>query len=509
MKQSRNLRRAAIAASIGLAASLAPPAFAAKPTDSAALRGAVSAGNIKTHLKALQVIASANADNRAAGTPGYEASADYVEDQLDAAGYDTERQEFSYEQYTRISASLERLSPSPREYALGELPDGFLDMEYSGSDDVTAGLTAVDLNLAGDRASTSGCESSDFAGFTAGDIALIQRGSCDFRVKVDNAVEAGAVGVIIFNQGNVVPGDDRLGLFAGTLGAPEAAVPVVSTSFNNGAELAGLSGVEMHLAVTATVIETDSFNILADTGGRSDRTVVVGAHLDSVPEGPGINDNGTGTAAILETAIQLKELGLEPENRVRFAFWGGEEAGLIGSDYYVSQLSDRQIKNTAVNLNFDMVGSPNFVRYVYDGDGSAFGVDGPNGSDVVEQVFLDYFESQNLPVAPTAFDGRSDYFGFIENGIPAGGLFTGAEDIKTEEEAAIFGGTAGAPLDPCYHEECDDMDNLNLGVLEEMADAIAHATLTFAMTTSAVNGTDKGTGSSQADLQYKADRLLK
>ncbi len=189
--------------------------------------------------------------------------------------------------------------------------------------------------------------------------------------------------------------------------------------------------------------------------------MVVGAHLDSVAEGPGINDNGSGSAAILETAIQMDELGIEPTNRVRFAFWGGEEDGLIGSEYYVSQLTARQLKDHAVNLNFDMVGSPNFVRYVYDGDGSAFGEKGPNGSALVEKVFLDYFKSQNLPVAPTAFDGRSDYFGFINNGIPAGGLFTGAEDLKTAEEAAIFGGTAGAPLDPCYHAACDTIDNVN------------------------------------------------
>jgi Zn-dependent M28 family amino/carboxypeptidase len=228
-----------------------------------------------------------------------------------------------------------------------------------------------------------------------------------------------------------------------------------------------------------------------------------------VPEGAGINDNGTGTASILETAIQLKAGGQAPTNRVRFAFWGGEEAGLIGSDYYVSRLTARQIKEHAVNLNFDMVGSPNFVRYVYDGDGSAFGEKGPNGSALVEKVFLDYFKSQNLPVAATAFDGRSDYFGFINNGIPAGGLFTGAEDLKTAQEAAIFGGTAGVAHDSCYHQACDTIDNVNTAVLEQMADAIAHSTLTFAMTTSAVNGTTKGNGAGNVDLEYKGSKLLR
>jgi Zn-dependent M28 family amino/carboxypeptidase len=508
MKQRRNIRRAAIAASIGLAASLAPPALADNGTNTASLRAAVSATNIMKHLASLQAIADANGGTRAASTPGYEASAQYIERKLRAAGYTPVRQTFPYDRYDTVSASLERLSPSPRSYAY-DAPDGFLDMNYSGSGNVTAPLTAVDINLAGDRASTSGCEAADFGGFMAGNIALIQRGTCTFRIKADNAAAAGAAGVIIFNQGNDDPGDERFALFGGTLDAPQADLPVVSTSFATGAELAGLKDVSMHLSVDATVTALTSFNILADTGGRADRTVLVGAHLDSVPEGPGINDNGTGTASILETAIQLKASGQTPVNRVRFAFWGGEEPGLIGSDYYASQLTASQIKTHAVNLNFDMVGSPNFVRYVYDGDGSSFGTKGPNGSGLVEKVFVDYFKSQNLPTAPTEFDGRSDYSGFINNGIPAGGLFTGAEGIKTVEEAAVFGGTANVAHDSCYHQACDTLGNVNTTVLEQMADAIAHSTLTFAMTTSAINGTAKGNSSGTVDLQFKASKLLK
>jgi Zn-dependent M28 family amino/carboxypeptidase len=162
-----------------------------------------------------------------------------------------------------------------------------------------------------------------------------------------------------------------------------------------------------------------------------------------------------------------------------------------------------------VNLNFDMVGSPNAVRFVYDGDGDAFGTKGPTGSNVVEDVFNDYFASQGLATEPTAFDGRSDYFGFIENGIPAGGLFSGAEDIKSAEQAAIYGGTAGAPYDPCYHQACDDITNIDPVVLEQMADAIAHATLTFAMTSSAVPGTGKGKAVGTTDLQFKGSKALK
>jgi Zn-dependent M28 family amino/carboxypeptidase len=251
-------------------------------------------------------------------------------------------------------------------------------------------------------------------------------------------------------------------------------------------------------------------NLLADTpGGRTDRTVVVGGHLDTVAEGTGINDNGSGTATILETALQMSALEIEPENRVRFAFWSGEEDGLIGSDYYVSQLTAREIKGTALNLNFDMIGSPNAVNFVYDGDGDALGFAGPNGSGTIEKIFTEFFTSQGSTSEPTDFDGRSDYFAFIEAGIPAGGLFTGAEGIKSAEQAATFGGTAGIAYDPCYHAACDDITNLDADTLDIMSDAVAHATLTFAETTSAVNGTAKGKAVGQIDWEYKGSRALR
>jgi Zn-dependent M28 family amino/carboxypeptidase len=503
--QTHSFRRgAAIAAATALALGAGLPARADNGTDTSTLRNAVTAENIVTHLQALQDAANANDGNRAAGTPGYEASAQYIEAQLSAAGYTPVRQVFSYERFVLHSQEFEQVAPTPTVYTAGE---EFMAMDYSASGDVTAPVTAVDINLAGDRASTSGCEATDFAGFPAGNIALIQRGTCDFATKVSNAAAAGAVGVVIFNQGNGGT-PDRLDLFGGTLGTPQA-IPAVSTSFDLGSELAGTAGVELRIAVDAEIVVTETFNILADTAGRADRTVVVGAHLDSVSEGPGINDNGSGSAAILETALQIAASGDAPENRVRFAFWGGEEDGLLGSTYYVSQLSQREIKQHALNLNFDMVGSPNAVRFVYDGDGNAFGLAGPNGSATIERVFTEYFASQGLASEPTAFDGRSDYFAFITNGIPAGGLFTGAEEIKTEEQAAIYGGTAGVAYDPCYHEACDTLANVDLVVLEQMADAIAHTTLTFAETNSAVNGTAKGKGTGSTKMQFKGPQSVR
>jgi Zn-dependent M28 family amino/carboxypeptidase len=243
-------------------------------------------------------------------------------------------------------------------------------------------------------------------------------------------------------------------------------------------------------------------NLLADTKkGDPNKLLVVGGHLDSVPEGPGINDNGSGTASILETAIQMSKKHIVPKNKIRFAFWSGEEDGLLGSNHYVAQLTPEQIAQHAANLNFDMTGSPNAVRFVYDGDGDAFGTEGPEGSDAIEDVFNDYFASQNLATEPTAFDGRSDYFAFINNGIPAGGLFSGAEGIKSEAQAEIFGGTAGEAYDACYHAECDDINNINQEVLGQMADAIAHATVVYA-DAKVIKGHGKGWGKGHGKGHY-------
>jgi Zn-dependent M28 family amino/carboxypeptidase len=199
-----------------------------------------------------------------------------------------------------------------------------------------------------------------------------------------------------------------------------------------------------------------------------------------VPEGPGINDNGSGTATVLELAIQMSRLGIAPANRLRFAFWGAEEWGLLGSMHYVDQLPEAERKKILLNLNFDMLGSPNPVRFVYDGDGSDGGPTGPAGSAEIEDVFLDYFRGQTLPTLPTAFDGRSDYGPFIAQGIAAGGLFSGAEGLKTPEQAQVFGGTAGEAYDRCYHQACDDLANNDDRALDELSDAAAHATLHFA-----------------------------
>jgi Zn-dependent M28 family amino/carboxypeptidase len=480
--------------------------------DTTALRNAVTVAGIMEHEAALQAIANANGGTRASGTPGYAASVDYMADLLTEAGYEVTVQNFTYDQFVLNSSAFQRVSPDPKTYVEG-LDAEYSPMDYSGAGDFTAPLVAAGgITIPSPGGSTSGCDAADFAGFPAGAIALVQRGTCPFRQKAANADAAGAAAVVIFNEGNEDPNDDRFGVIAGTLDPPQMDIPVIGTSFAVGQELynrlTGGQTVTVRVAVDAETITTATANVIADTPtGREDRTVVVGAHLDSVDEGPGINDNGSGTSAILETALQMAELEIEPGNRVRFAFWGAEEDGLIGSQYYVDHLPKRDLKDIALNLNHDMVGSPNFVRFVYDGDGSAFGVDGPSGSGRIEDVFVDYFESQGLATEPTEFDGRSDYDAFINAGIPAGGLFTGAEGIKTAAQAAIYGGTAGVAYDPCYHQACDTIANLSSTALDQMSDAIAHSTLVFALTKSSVSGTDKASNTAKEKMQFKGSKL--
>jgi Zn-dependent M28 family amino/carboxypeptidase len=231
------------------------------------------------------------------------------------------------------------------------------------------------------------------------------------------------------------------------------------------------------------------YNVIAELEGENeDNVVMAGAHLDSVIEGPGIQDNGSGSAALLETALMMAEL--EPQNTLRFAWWAAEEQGLVGSADYVAGLSQRQLDRIALYMNYDMIGSPNYIFMVYDSDQSTFEapVEIPEGSTAIEDLYESYYTKIGAPYDDTEFSGRSDYEAFILAGIPSGGLFTGAEVIKTEEQEAIWGGTAGEQFDPCYHLACDTYQNVNHHALAVNSDLVAFAMLTFAYSTETVNG---------------------
>ena len=223
----------------------------------------------------------------------------------------------------------------------------------------------------------------------------------------------------------------------------------------------------------------DAFNILADTGSSSGSVLVLGAHLDSVEEGPGLNDNGSGVAAVLEVALRLAEEGAVSRERIRFAFWGGEEDGMHGSAYYVEQLSREEATAHVAYLNADVVGSPNAVAFVYDGDGSDSEQAGPEGSGTIERVFQDILRAEGVQALPFGFIEDSDYDAFVKGGIPTGGLFTGDGGTKSEAEARTFGGQAGEQYDECYHRACDTIGNVDMAVLEQMTETLMSATVSL------------------------------
>ena len=401
-------------------------------------------------------------------------------------------------------------------YAEGTVEGGdYVIAQFSGSGDVTGPIVPIDYTgpprrraprrVAVRRRTSTPAPNS---------IALIQRGTCLFVEKIANAAAAGYSAVLIANDGF----PDRIEPFQ--VGAePFTPIPAAMTSSTVGLELLAAAGQSLHFAVSTTTEETVEHNLIADTPeGDPERMIVVGAHLDSVEEGPGVTDNGSGSGTTLELAEEIAKLQRRPHNQIRFAWWGAEEAGLVGSTAYVADLIESgEIDDVEANLNFDMLSSPNFVRFVYDGDNSTEQGDvGPPGSAEIEQVFLDYFDSVGLATEPTAFDGRSDYGPFIapEAFVAAGGLFSGAEGIKTDEQAAIFGGAAGSWYEPCYHQACDtfsstvyqpslDATGLEAGSQEadaalmrgngprglgQLADGAAHATWTLARSRSPLVG---------------------
>jgi Zn-dependent M28 family amino/carboxypeptidase len=431
----------------------------------------VDVANTNRHLIALQRLADRNNRTRAAGTKGHTDSAEYIATKLESIGYVVERQEFPfvYDAATAQTLTVAGVSvPVTR-------------MTYSQNTPV-GGVTSTLVVVPADA--TPGCETSDYtAAGVAGKVALVSRGVCTFAVKAANAAEAGAVAVLVYNNVPGAPG--------GTLGGVvEGSAPAGAITQAAGQSLIAQNGAAVTLNLQGVTEERTTYNVIAETQtGRPNNVVMAGAHLDSVPAGPGINDNGTGSAALLETALQL---GSSPKvnNKVRFAWWSGEELGLLGSKHYVQNLDFEQQLDIALYLNFDMIGSPNAGYFTFDGDDSD-GVGagpGPYGSAQIEQAFTAYFDYTGVPLEGRDFDGRSDYGEFILNGIPAGGLFTGAEVVKTEAQADKWGGIAGQAFDPCYHQACDNLGNIDRVALDRNSDAIAFVLGSYAISTEDING---------------------
>ncbi|MFJ8166091.1 M28 family metallopeptidase [Streptomyces sp. NPDC096136] len=454
---------------------LAGPAGASSPQSDAARGDALARKLVKeatgkganNHLKVFQSIADYNNGTRVAGSKGHEQSAKYVEGVLRAAGYEVSRHEFDFVYVETVAETLKVDGANGR-----DVPLKLMTYTASGPE---GGITAPIAVVPVDADGSNGCDAADFApGAFTGKIALVKRGGCTFAAKQANAAAAGAVGAVVYNN--------TAGALNGTLGDPNAGkVPTGGISQADGERLAAEAAagpVNVTLDVRQFRENRKTWNVVAETkGGDPDNTVFLGAHLDSVAAGPGINDNGSGSAGILQVAQRLAGEQKKIKNKVKFAWWSAEEFGLLGSEAYVASLTPEQKKQIKLYLNFDMIASPNAAYFVYDGDDSdkVGSGPGPEGSAQLEKQITDFLDAQKIPHEGSDFTGRSDYGPFIEAGIPSGGTDTGAEGIKTPAQAAKFGGQAGVAYDVNYHGKGDDITNIDQKALDINVDVIANA----------------------------------
>ena len=481
----------------------------------------IQTDELMAHMQAFQAIADANPGpdgmpSRNSGEPGYKASADYVKKVMEDAGYNVTIQtyKFFYFAYTALPVFKE-ISPTAHDFAVtGEFNPG-----------QSTGSTTADLQPAGGiiipptptPSSSSGCTAADFAGFVPGRVALIQRGTCFFGEKVLNAQAAGASGVIIFNEGN--PG--RTGVLSGNL--VDAAgnrivptIPVVFTSFGIGTNLlneyqqavqAGTALPVMNLSIQGIVDPNrDDYNVIAESkGGNKNHVVVVDAHLDAI-YGAGMLDNASGSATILEIAQQMKNVN--PLNKLRFIWFGGEELGLLGSSYYVNNLTKTELSHIGYDLDADVTATPNYSIGVLDPAapdlfGRTVTATFPNrvykASTVARDQAIEYFDStdrNHILFSPVG----TDAFSFNAVGIPASGVLTGQDCCKTQEEVGLFGGFVGnyegnvPSFDGgCVDNPflwCDNLDNNDPEVLTFMSRGFANMVVQMAFDTKVMSASN-------------------
>ena len=409
------------------------------PASARELARSVTVAGMTEHMRALQRIADSAGGNRAAGTRGDRASQRYVAERLRAAGWRVRLQPF------RFPFSAQRSPP--------RLEAGGRQIEASALRFSASGSVSAPLAIAG-----SGCDEAQYDGFERGSVALVRRGDCLLRTIVVAAGRAGAAGVVLYDPD--VGGPPR----PGTLISPETKVPAVSVRREDGQELAAQLP-PARLDVDAVSELRRSSNVIAELGSGS-TVAMAGGHLDSVPEGPGINDNGSGVATLLELAEQMG--GREPPpRRIRLAFWGAEELGLDGSRHYVRDLGRDERRRIAGYLNLDMVGSANGGRRIYGGTrGEAL---------EAARAVRGFFAGLGERLEAADVGKASDHAPFDSAGIPIIGLYSGSSELKDERQAEEWGGRADQPYDSCYHLSCDTLGRIDERTLSELSDAAAIA----------------------------------
>jgi Zn-dependent M28 family amino/carboxypeptidase len=477
----------------------------------------IQTADLWNHMKAFQRIATQNPGpdghaSRNSGEPGYRASVDYVAARMRAAGYDVTIQPYKFLYYAYLGIpTFAEVSPSPHTYTLNVDWGPGQSTGTANAAIRPAGGIILPPDPTGST-STSGCTAADFSSSTAGRIALIQRGGCNFGVKVQNAQAAGAVGVIIFNEGNPGRTDLLIGSMVDAAGNPIVpTIPVAFTTFSGGTALldqyrAGPAPV-MNITIKAIVDPNrDDWNVIAESkGGDKNHIVVVDAHLDAI-YGAGMLDNASGSATILDVAEKMKNV--QPLNKLRFIWFGGEELGLLGSAYYVNNLSSSDLSHIGYDLDADVTATPNYTIGVLDPAGPDLfsGVSTntfPNrvykASTVARDQAIAYFDSVGLNHELFSPEG-TDAISFNEVGIPASGLLTGQDCCKNQNEVDLFGGYLGnfegkiPSFDGgCVDNPflwCDNLSNNDPRVLTFMSKAFATMVVQMAFDTKVMSASD-------------------
>ena len=472
-------RWAAAVAAIALLTSCASEAAGPSPDLAGELAGKISADGLYTHLQELQKIADANDGTRSNGTPGYDASVDYVAKFLQDKGFDVQTPEF--ELLDRSEGGNPQLTIGGRNYGVQQA--SLLITTPRG------GLNGVTLRP---QKTSAGCRSADYGTVSMkGAIAVVDDTGCSVVAKQNAAVDRGAVGVLVVSAPAPGAGSPP-GLF--TPGYYQQLTVPVGVIGNDANAALRRTTASVKLVLDNKPVMKKARNVLAQTKSGDTRNVVmVGAHLDSSARSPGINDDGSGVAAVLETAGAL---GSAPQirNAVRFALWGSEENALQGATKYILGLEGGQLDEIALYLDLDMIGSPNAGYFTYDGDQSGqpnpeIPLDTvPEGSAGIERTLASYLNSAGARPADMPLTRYTDYNAFLTAGVPVGGLTAGASQRKTEVQARLWGGRAGAPYDPNYRTPRDTIDNIDRDALSVMGSAAAFAVGTYAQSVEGVNG---------------------